>query len=71
MDQAVSCRPLTAEVWVLFQASPCKVCGGQIGSGTGFPLEFLGFSVSVSLHQCSILIFKYLLLLPEEQADEA
>jgi hypothetical protein len=67
MDQAVSCRPLTAEVWVLFQASPYKICGGQICSETGFPLEFLGFSVSVSLHQCSILTFTHMLLLSEGQ----
>lgn len=28
-------RRLTAEAWVQSQASPCGVCNGQIGTGTG------------------------------------
>jgi hypothetical protein len=36
MAQAVSRRPLTAEVWVRSQVDPCGVCGGQSGTGTGF-----------------------------------
>jgi len=35
MVQAVSRRPLTVESRVRFQVSPCDICGGQGGSGTG------------------------------------
>jgi hypothetical protein len=37
MVQAVSRRPLTAEAWVRYRASPCGICGGQSGTGTGSP----------------------------------
>jgi hypothetical protein len=33
--------------------------------------EYFGFTLSVSFHQCSILIFIYTFLLPEGQMDEA
>jgi hypothetical protein len=36
MAQAVSCRPPTAEDRVRSRLSPCGVCGGQSGNGTGF-----------------------------------
>jgi hypothetical protein len=36
MAQAVSRRPLTAEARVLSRVSPCGICGGQSGTGTGF-----------------------------------
>jgi hypothetical protein len=36
MAQAVSRRPPTAEVRVQFRVSPCGICGGQNGTGTGF-----------------------------------
>jgi hypothetical protein len=36
MAQAVSRRPLTAEARVRFRFSPCDICGGQSGTGTGF-----------------------------------
>jgi hypothetical protein len=36
MDQAVSRRPLTAEARFRSRVSPCGICGGQSGSGTGF-----------------------------------
>jgi hypothetical protein len=36
MAQAVSRRPLTAEVRVRCRVSPCGICGGQSGIGTGF-----------------------------------
>jgi hypothetical protein len=36
MAQAVSHRPLTAEARVRSRVSPCEICGGQSGTGTGF-----------------------------------
>jgi hypothetical protein len=36
MVQAVSRRPLTAEARVRSRVSPCEICGGQSGTGTGF-----------------------------------
>jgi hypothetical protein len=36
MAQAVSRRPPTAEAQVRFWVSPCGICGGQSGTGTGF-----------------------------------
>jgi hypothetical protein len=36
MAHAVSRRPLTAEARVRSRVSPCEICGGQSGTGTGF-----------------------------------
>jgi hypothetical protein len=36
MAQAVSRRHLAAEARVRFRLSPCGICGGQNGTGTGF-----------------------------------
>jgi hypothetical protein len=54
MAQAVSRRPPTAEARVRSRVSPCRVCGGQSGTGTGFFLEYFGFLLSISFHPCSI-----------------
>jgi hypothetical protein len=45
MAQALSRRPLTAEVRIRSRAIPCGICGGQSGSGTGF-------SPSTSIFSC-------------------
>ena len=37
MAQAVSRRLLTAEARFRSRVSPCGICGGQSGTGTGFP----------------------------------
>jgi hypothetical protein len=36
MAQVVSRRPQTAEARIRALVSPCKICGGQSGTGTGF-----------------------------------
>jgi hypothetical protein len=53
MAHAVSYRHLTVEVLVRSRVSPCGICGGQSGTGTGFSPEYFGFPMSVSFHRCS------------------
>jgi hypothetical protein len=36
MAQAIRRRPLTAESRVRSRVSPCRICGGPSGTGTGF-----------------------------------
>ena len=71
MSQAVSRRPLTAEERAQSQVSPCQICGGQSGSGTGF-----SSSTSVFPRQHHSInaphLYSFLkLLLPEGQTDKA
>ena len=56
VSQAVLCLPVTMEAQTQSQASPCGMCGGQSGSGTGFSSACLGFSPSVSICPCSVVI---------------
>jgi len=37
MTRAVSHRSLTAEARVQSQVDACEICGGQSGTGSGFP----------------------------------
>jgi hypothetical protein len=45
MAQAVNRRPPTAKARVRSRVSPCGICGGQSGTGTGF-------SPSTSIFRC-------------------
>jgi hypothetical protein len=49
MAQVVSRRPLTAEALVSAPVNPCRICGGQSGTGTGF-------SPSSSVFPCQYII---------------
>jgi hypothetical protein len=56
MTQAVSSQPFTAESRVRSKVSPFGIYGAQNDTETGFPPCFI---LSVSLQQCSILVFIY------------
>ena len=60
--QADSRRPLTADARVQSQVRSFEIYGGQSGTGTGlfFPPSISSFSLSVSFHKYSMLIFIYL-----------
>jgi hypothetical protein len=47
---------VTAETQIRSQVSLRGIFGGQSGTGTGFFPKYLCFPLSVSFHQCSILI---------------
>ena len=46
--EAISCRPVTAEVRVRSQASPCGICGGQFDAMTCFfpSASYVGFPLN-------------------------
>jgi hypothetical protein len=55
MVQVISDWSLTTKTPVQFQASPCGICGGQIGTQSGFSPSALAFPLSI--RQCSTLSF--------------
>lgn len=71
MAQLISHRPFIAKTHVRSQASACDFCGWLIDTGIGFSLKSFGFPFSLSFHACFILVFFYMLRLPEEKTDEA
>jgi hypothetical protein len=42
-ENQITCQPPTGETTVCFQVSPCEICGGQNGTGTGFSPSMLVF----------------------------
>ena len=71
MAQGVSRRLVTPEARIPPLVSPCGVCFGQNGTGTGFPpSRYCDILLSVTFRQSCILILTYLLLVPEEQTVE-
>jgi len=55
-----------AKTQVPSHAAPSEICGVQVALGQVF-IRVLWLSLSISFHQCSLLIFTHMLLLPEEQ----
>jgi hypothetical protein len=53
LRHCVSAHPVSNS-WVRFQVCPCGVCGGDSGTGTGLFIRVFLFSLSPSLHPCSI-----------------
>jgi hypothetical protein len=58
-------RRLTAKVRVRYHTIPCEFSRGQSVTVTGFSPPYFGFPLSVSFHQCSVLV------LSEAQAGKA
>jgi hypothetical protein len=70
MTLTVSHQPITTDVWVRPQARQCKICGGEVALDKYFS-AYLGFPLSISFQQRSILIFSYVFLLQEGQRGQA
>ena len=66
LAQGVSRRCLTTEDRDRSWACQCEIYGGGCGWDIFIPRHFY-FSLTESFHQCSILIFTYVLLLPNRQ----
>jgi hypothetical protein len=55
--QTVSRRPLTAESRVRIRVSPCGICGGRSGSGTGLSPTSSVFPVNIIPLSFFLLIY--------------
>jgi len=60
MAQAVSHRPLTAEVLFQSQISQCGICDGQSGQWNRFLIHYFAFPLSLPLRRISIRIDKFI-----------
>ena len=58
MTQTVSHQSLATDFQVQSQASPCGICGGQSGIGTGFYSGTLVLPCQNYCKKCSILIYQ-------------
>jgi hypothetical protein len=54
MAQVVNCWPLTAEAQVRTQIGPSGICGGQSGTGTGFPINIIPPLLSILIYHMGI-----------------
>jgi len=57
LAHVVSRQTVVAEVPFRSQGSPCGICGGQSGTGTGASPSASVFALLLSIHQCPILIW--------------
>ena len=65
MAQAVIRRPFITGAPVRSRVSSCEIYGRQSGTGADFSSGSLRIHISLSVHECFILISMYPLLLPK------
>jgi len=58
MGRANSHRPLNYEGRIRFQVIPCGICGGKIGTGTGFYPEYFGIPCKYHFTNASYSFFR-------------
>ena len=56
VQAVVCCQSVTTDDWVRYQASPFQIYGKRSDNGTCLLPNSLVFPLSLSFHQCSILI---------------